>query len=85
MQRTDHTIIESLDAILLLLADLGLGFDNVPKLDDVILNLLNVDRTGYLVCTHHLFDVCLELPVDFKIDYLTLLGDFGVRCSGESD
>jgi hypothetical protein len=42
-QRTDHTVIESLDAVLLLLADLGLGFDNVPELDDVILNLLNID------------------------------------------
>jgi hypothetical protein len=41
-RRTDHTVIESLDAVLLFLIDLGLGFDNVPELDDVILNLLNV-------------------------------------------
>ena len=41
----DHTVIESLeiDAVFLFLIDLGLGFDNVPELDDVILNLLNVD------------------------------------------
>ena len=43
VQRMDHAVIEGLDAILLLLASLGLGFDNVPELDDVILNLLNVD------------------------------------------
>ena len=42
VQRTDHIVIESLDAVLLLLADLGLGFDNVPELDNVIL-ILNVD------------------------------------------
>ena len=42
-QRTDHTVIESLVAVHLLLANLGLGFDNIPKSDDVILNLLNVD------------------------------------------
>ncbi len=39
----DHTVIEGLDVVLLLLNNLGLGFDNVPELDDVILNLLNVD------------------------------------------
>ena len=43
VQQTDHTVIEGLDVILLLLASLGLGFDNVPELDDIILNLLNVD------------------------------------------
>ena len=42
-QRMDHAVIEGLDVILLLLASLGLGFDNVPELDDIILNLLNVD------------------------------------------
>ena len=39
----DHTIIEGLDAVLLLLDNLRLGFDNIPELDDIILNLLNVD------------------------------------------
>ena len=39
----DHAIIEGLDAVLLLLNNLGLGFDNIPELDNVILNLLNVD------------------------------------------
>ena len=43
VQQIDHTIIEGLDAVLLLLASLGLGFNNVPELDNVILNLLNVD------------------------------------------
>ena len=42
-QQMDHAIIEGLDVILLFLASLGLGFDNVPELDNVILNLLNVD------------------------------------------
>ena len=35
-QRTDHTVIESLD-------NLGLEFDKIPELDEVTLNLLNVD------------------------------------------
>jgi hypothetical protein len=33
----------SFDVVLLPLTDLTLGFDNVPELDNVILNLLNVD------------------------------------------
>jgi hypothetical protein len=52
----------------LLLANLGLGFDNVPELDDVILNLLNPNI----------------LPADFRVFDLTLLGNFGVRCGRES-
>ena len=43
VQQLDHAIIEGLDVVLLLLTNLRLGFDNVPELDDVILNLLNVD------------------------------------------
>jgi len=42
-ERSDHTVIESFDAVLLLIANLRLGFDNVPELEDVISNLLNVD------------------------------------------
>ena len=42
-QRMDHAVIEGLDVVLLLLASLRLGFDNVPELDNIILNLLNVD------------------------------------------
>ena len=43
MQQTNYAIIKSFDVVILLLADLGLGFDSVPKFDDVILSLLNVD------------------------------------------
>ncbi len=49
VQWMDHAIIEGLDAALLLLNNLGLGFDNIPELDNVILNLLNVDWTRNLV------------------------------------
>ena len=55
VQQMEHPIIESLDVVLLLLTNLRLGFDNVPELDNVILNLLNVDWTRNLVGTHHLF------------------------------
>ena len=54
VQQMEHPIIESLDMVLLLLTNLRLGFDNVPELDNVILNLLNVDWTRNLVGTHHL-------------------------------
>ena len=71
----DHTIIQSLDTILLFLADLGLGLDDILELDDIILDHLNVDRTGDIVHTHHLLDICFELvhilPIDLRIDCFT--------------
>jgi hypothetical protein len=88
-QRTDHAIIESFDTILLFLTNLRLGFDDVPELDDIILGLLNVGRTGDMVGARHLFNIRLKLAhillVDFGIDYLSLLIDFGVRCGRECD
>ena len=81
--RNEWTIIESFDAVLLFLANLGLGLDNVPELNVVILNLLNADRIGNVVGTRQLFNARLELaqilPVDFRINDLTLPGNFGVR------
>ena len=64
--------------VLLLLADLGLGLDHVPELDNIVLNLLNVGCIGNMVSArHHLFNVRLEfahiIPVDFRIYDLTLL------------
>jgi hypothetical protein len=89
MQRTDHAIIESFHTILLFLTNLRLGFDDVPELNDIILDLLNVNQTRDMVGAHHLLNICLKLahilPVDFGIDYLTLLIDFGVRCGRRSD
>jgi hypothetical protein len=77
------------DAVLLFLTNLRLVLDNVPELDDIILNLLDVDGTRNLVGTRHLFNVRLELahilPVDFRIYDLTLLGDFGVGRGRESN
>ena len=69
--------------VLLLLADLGLGLDHVPELDNIVLNLLNVGCIGNMVGTrHHLFNVRLEfahiIPVDFRIYNLTLLVYLGV-------
>jgi hypothetical protein len=80
---------KGLDAVLLFLTNLGLGLDNVPELDDIVLNLLDVDGTGNLVGARHLFNVSLELahilPVAFRTYDLTLLGDFGVRGGRESN
>jgi hypothetical protein len=38
---------------------LGGGLDSVPELDDAILNVLNIDRTGNMVNARHLFNVGL--------------------------
>ena len=81
--RTAHATIQGLDTILLFLADFGLGFDDVPEPDDVILDLLNVDRTEDMVGAPHLLNIRLELapilPVDFRMGYFALLIEFGVR------
>jgi hypothetical protein len=60
-QRTDDAIIKGPDAVLLFLADLWLRLDHVPWFDDVILDLLNVDRTRNSVCTGHLLHIRPEL------------------------
>ena len=85
----DHAIIESFDTILLFLTNLRLGFDNILELDNITVDFLNVNRTGDMVGARHLLNIRLKLayilPVDFGIDYLTLLIDFGMRCGKESD
>ena len=39
MQWADDAFVEGLDAVLLLLADLRLGLHDVPKFEDIVLNL----------------------------------------------
>jgi hypothetical protein len=56
-QRTDHAVIKSFDTILLFLTNLRLEFDNVLELDDIILDLLNVNRTGDMAGTRHLLNM----------------------------
>ena len=64
-------------------ADFGLGFDDVPEPDDIILDPLNFGRTEDTVGAPHLLNIRLELapivPVDFRMDYFALLIEFGVR------
>ena len=55
------TLIESLDAVLLVLADLRQSFDDGPQLEHVILSLLGIDSTRDGVAASHFFDVSLEL------------------------
>jgi hypothetical protein len=86
----DHAIIiGGLDTVLLLLADLRLGLDHVPELDNIVLNLLNVGCFGNMVGARHLFNVHLEfahiIPGDFRIYDLTLLGNLGVGGGRESN
>lgn len=83
-ERTDDAIVKGLIAVLLLVRDLGLGLDNVPELENVVLDPGNVDRAGYVVGTRHLLDVGLELANDFGIDDVALCADLVVRGGRES-
>ena len=56
----DHSLVQSLDAILLLLAYTWLRFDNHSKLKDIILNFVDVHVAGDSVTAGHLLDVCLQ-------------------------
>ena len=60
-ERADDTIIKSLDAILLLLTDLGLRFYDVPEFEHIFLDLLDVDCCWWRTGSSHLLDICLEL------------------------
>ena len=60
-ERSDNSLVETLDVVLLLLAYSGLRFDNGPKFENVILNLLDVGIIRDSVTTHHFFNISLEL------------------------
>ena len=85
----NDTLVESLDPALLLLADLWLRLDNVPQLQNILLDLLDVGWSHDGVGTGHLLNVGLELPDvltnDLLVDDVALLRDLGVRSSGEGD
>lgn len=68
-QGAHDAVVQGLDAILLFLTDLGLGFHYVPKLDDIILDLLNVDVDRDVVATRYFFHVGLEFPDTFAHDF----------------
>jgi hypothetical protein len=89
VERANDTLIESLDAVLLVVADLRQSFDDRPQFEDVILDLLDVDSTRDSVAAGHFFDVSLELADvfadDFRVFDFTLLGDLCMRSSGEGD
>ena len=79
-ERTNDALVESLDAAFLLFANLGLRLDEVPELQDVFVNLVDVDVARDGVTVGHLLDVRFELAdvlaVDFGVDDLALLREF---------
>ena len=87
-KRANDAFIEGLDTVLLLLADLWLRLDNVPQLQNILLDLLDVGRGDDGVAAGHLLDVGLELPDilshNFLVDDVALLGHLGVRRGRES-
>ena len=89
VQRANDTLMKSLDAVLLVVADLRQGFDNGPKFEDVILDLLDVDSTRDSVAAGHFFDVSLELADNFadnlRVFDFAVFGDLCMRSSWESN
>ena len=51
-ERTDNLLIETLDAVLLFLANSGLRFDDDPKFENTLLNFLDIDIVRDSVTTH---------------------------------
>ena len=88
-ERPYDALIQSFDAVLLLLANLGLTLDDIPQLEHVLLNLLDVGGSRDSIAAGHLLNVGLELPDvltnDLLVDDVALLRDLGVRSSGEGD
>jgi hypothetical protein len=86
---TDYAIVEGLNTILLLLANLRLRFDDIPQLENIVLNLLDIDEAGSRAASSHLFDVSFEFPDvlshDLRIYDVALRRYFSMRSRGESD
>ena len=86
-ERTNHALVKGLDSALLLLADLRLRLDDIPELQNVFLDLLDVGWRDNGVRTCHLFDVGLELPDvftdDLLVDDVTFVRNLGVGSSRE--
>ena len=61
MKRANDSFAQGFDAVLLLVADLGLVLDNVPELENAVLDLLDVGWWCDSVTTGHLLDVGLKL------------------------
>ena len=90
LERADDAIIKRFDAVLLLLADLGLGLNDTPEFRNIILDLLHVGGLGDdIVRARHLLDVRLELADvltnDLGVDDLALSGDLGLGRGREGD
>ena len=87
VERADNSLVQSLDAVLVLVADLGLALDDVPELEHVVLDLLNVRGRRNGVAAGHFLDVGLELTDvladDLGVDDIAIVRDLGVRRSGE--
>lgn len=85
MERANDTLIKSLGAVLLVVADLRQSFDDGPQFEDIVLDLLDVDGTRNSVAAAHFFDLSLELADvladDFRIFDFAFLGDLCIRSS----
>jgi hypothetical protein len=86
-KRQDNVFVESLDTALLLVSNLGLGPDHSLKLDDVVLDLLDINWSRNLLTIGHLLDVGLQLgnvlAVNLRVLGVALFGDLGVKRSRE--
>ena len=83
VERANDTLIESLDAVLLVLTNLRQSFEDGPQFEHVIQDLLDVDSTRDSVAAGHFFHVSLELADvladDFRVFDFALLGDLCMR------
>jgi len=89
MERAYDILVESLDTVLLIVADLGQSFDNGPQFEDIILHLLDVDSTRDGVAAGHFFNISLEFADlfadDLRVLNFTLLSDLCMRSGWEGN
>lgn len=86
-ERPYDALIQSFDAVLLLLANLGLGLHDVPELEDVLLDLLHVRRRDNGIAAGHLLHISLELADvlahNLLVHDVSLLRHLGMRSGRE--
>jgi hypothetical protein len=86
-KRPDNTLVQRLDAILLLLADFWLSFHESPQLENIFLNFLDINGSGDSIAACHFLNVCLQfayiLSNNFRVDNVTLVRNFRTRSCWE--
>ena len=89
MNRADDILIQGLDAIFLVLANLRERLDDSPESKNIVLHLLSIDahRSDSAIATCHFFDVHLKfayvLADNFRIN--NFFGGLSMRSGGESN